>query len=750
MQTWLRLLPILVVAVLVQGCRGPAVAPETARALEEGRRFAAALVAHGERAPVTAADTSALVALGYLERARLGLGSPWRLVDYALNDPRLGAGTQQQTGWALLSMIYDGRTHQVDPLALDSLFLAADANRRGTAAALLGALERTVGEADDPRAGELAVRLAFQLGGTERLLRSPAAAVAPRAASLLRDRRLARADLLRLLDEAQEKRADAVRLVPSWRLARNFVVEQPVLDQPTPAQEIEATRRAEVLLGTMRAMAVQALRLPPDSAAVVPRLVRSPSLLSPAAGRRLAALPQVRQMPPQSPVAVALTASRERITTEDGVREATRRARTRFVDAATNEELLVAEYAVLGPAAGRRVAGATLWAAASMRSYAQERAWFPNTGGPTVADLKARFGIASVSFDREVPPEWRPYFRRLLASSLTDLQRVLPTLDYRGIGVHFGRQPLQAALAVHDPRTRTVFVPLATGPGTLAHELAHDLDWQIASRYFGRRGEYSTDQAVRERRGTLATSLRGLTSATLVPPGPENQYRPPHTQRPTEVFATSVDWFVAAALSREGRLNGYLTAVQDDALTGFAAVRPPDVHGEAGDATIAVLGEMTELPRETRRWFLERYGRQRELTAFDRVREVLELTSGAGAARALAPSSAPAASAPALAPVAAVWAAAPDEDDALAAARRRAMELAAESVARRRLAQHGLPLPDGRRARVGLQLEPPPLVEPSLVDAELARLEREVLADVRRAEQARSWLPSAVSYVGSC
>src|SRR5690242_8406552 len=39
------------------------------------------------------------VALGYLERLRLGLGSPFRLVDFALDDPRLDDSTRTRLAW---------------------------------------------------------------------------------------------------------------------------------------------------------------------------------------------------------------------------------------------------------------------------------------------------------------------------------------------------------------------------------------------------------------------------------------------------------------------------------------------------------------------------------------------------------------------------------------------------------------------------------------------------------------------------
>src|SRR5690606_6948876 len=146
------------------------------------------------------------------------------------------------------------------------------------------------------------------------------------------------------------------------------------------------------------------------------------------------------------------------------------------------EESLVAEYDRLGNLAGRHAAEATLWAASALRPMAQETPWFPGSGGPSTAELRQRFGLASVSFDREVPAEWRPFYQRGLARALDDLQRVLPDFSTAGLGVHFGQQPLASALAVHDPATRTIFLPLSTGGGALAHELAHDLDWQAGLR----------------------------------------------------------------------------------------------------------------------------------------------------------------------------------------------------------------------------------------------------------------------------
>jgi hypothetical protein len=734
------------------GRRG-SIGRETAQAFAGARDFRTGLVAVSQRDPVTARDTASLLALGYLERARIGLGSPFRLVDFALNDPRLPHAMRDSTAWALLAMVYDGEVYEVDPLVLDSLVANRAANGEGSAAAQLERIARTVRATDDPRVGEQAVRMAYSLAGAEGLLRPALQQVPARVAAQLRDRVLAREDLLRLLHASREQRLDPVRLVPTWRMARRFDVERPILASLDEDQEVRMVRVVPGLLQELRTAARSALPAPTASAPL------DDVLLSPEAGARLAALPQTRALPPQSAVVVALRASRDRVLAPDAP-DQIRQSRGQFLDDATTEETLAAQYARLGQARDRRAAGATLWAAVSLRPFAQEQPWFPGGGGPSTAELKTRFGIAAVSFDDDVPPEWRPYYRRLLATGVEDLRRVLPDLSLDGIGIHFGRQPIRAALAVHDPRTRTIFVPLGTGAGALAHELAHDLDWQVAVKRFSHRGDYSTDQAVRESRGRLATSLRGLTTATLVAPGPENQYRPPHSQRPTEVFASSVDWFVAAGLARLGRVDGYLSGVQDDFLTGFADVRPPDVFGNAGEATVDVLAEMTTIPPELQAWFLAEYGRGRVMTAQERADRVLAVAAEAvphsvPAALPAAPGGSPFGSRDVLGlPNALPQCVARDvdEDRPLRQARRMAAELAADAVARRLVARYGVPVPGVGLVRLDAAGVPDRPIDPTLIDARQRELRDRILRRVERSAEARSWAPSGsdFAYLGYC
>src|SRR5690606_17838805 len=208
-----------------------------------------------------------------------------------------------------------------------------------------------------------------------------------------------------------------------------------------------------------------------------------------------------------------------------------------------------------------------------------------------------------------------------------DLQRVLPALDTRGLRVHFGKSPgRDATLALHDPSRRTVYLPPATGAGTLAHEIAHDLDWQAALKRYRVRGDYATDRATRRRTDRLAASVQGLSRAALLAPEPGDPTPPLHARRPAEVFARSVDWFVVVSLAREGRTNGYLSSVQDDVITGYGTVTPPDVTGAAGAALIAILDEVAPVHPETRDRFLHAYGPARAPSAYDLVRRVLEAT----------------------------------------------------------------------------------------------------------------------------
>jgi hypothetical protein len=396
-----------------------------------------------------------------------------------------------------------------------------------------------------------------------------------------------------------------------------------------PETEREALRDVKAVVRELDQIAALERRANTDSA---PPVTHGASGLSGEAARKLAWVAAVRGAPPQAPVTVAVTSTVRPIRwtseTSSGVDPA-KDPLVRFLDRAVNEEALAAEYSLFLARDTTRAPQpslAVLWAAVSLRAYGQERVWFPGDPGPTVPDLKNRFGLASVSFDANVPMSWRPYYLRMLGSTLADLQRVFPAFGVQGLGVHFGESPMRdAALAMHDPATRTIFLPVATSAGVIAHELAHDLDWQAARTRYGLRGTYSTDRAVRQYRDRLAASMLELSDAG---PGESSLgtdgARPLPSARPTEVFARNVDWFVTAVLARDGRMNGYLSAVQDGVITGYGAVAAPEVSRDGAPAMIRALDEMTLVAPATRAWFVETHGRGRTVPVTELTRRVLE------------------------------------------------------------------------------------------------------------------------------
>jgi hypothetical protein len=596
---------LVAVAAAVAAC-GPiddsGIASDVERELERGRVHAERLAIQGAVTP----STQDAIAAGYLERLRLGLGSPFRLIEYALQDPRMERESRERLAWALLDHTLEGESYHIDPAALGERDLEV-AGRH------LGLIERAIRGSADPDGGMLAVRLAYTMAAAEGTVASTTKDRALRVAALVRDRVQSQQDAARLLRAAGSE-TDPLSLLTVWRVERSFQVERPSVLSPAASVERDAVARAPRLLESIRD-----IRHRPRGGPVIPR--REPldrPVLSAAAALELARAAAEYDAPPQTPVALAVQSYARLVSNpEPGV--------SRFFENAVNEERLAAEYTLLAQrdALGAPARLALLSAAVGMRAYAQERPWFPGFGGPASRDLEDRFGLGSITFPESVPAHWRPYYRRMLETSLSDLRRVLPSLDVRGLKVRFQpRAGSPGTLAVHDPKTRTIHIPARTGAGTIAHEVAHDIDWQTALRRYRVRGDYGTDRAVRLSDDQLARVLRGLTAASLSDRSEVSNDA--HATRPAEIFARSMDWFVAVALAREGRINGYLSSVQDDVLTGYGTVRPPDVTGGAGQALVALLDEVAPVYPETRRWFAGSYGRSRAPTAQDLARRLLE------------------------------------------------------------------------------------------------------------------------------
>ena len=590
------------------------------------------VLARNARPQGTRGDALA-VALTYLERLRLGLGSPFLLADEALEDPRLDYAMHSRVAWALLGRLRRGEAYVIDPAVLDGF---GPWNREGqgaTGAAHLELIERAIASASDPRAGELAVRLAYMIAAARGSVGVSSVGIAAQVAALVRDRALAEDDLRSLLADAREQRIDVMTLLVSRRASRTLKVEQPALLPLDAALRTEAMEQTPALVRAIDTLErVHADRSPPAASA---------SVFGEAFARRAEALAAWR--PAEAPVVVTL-----RSRPESGI-------------FATNDESLAAAYApfVSDADSSRRLpALAVLSTAVALRTRAQDTPWFAGDPAPTAPDLAAEFGLADVSFDPSVPSQWRPYYLRELADGLRDMQDVFPALSLTGLRVTFGTETLRdSALAMHDPRTRTLQLSVATSGGTLAHELSHDLDWQTARRLFADGRGYSTDRAMHDQRGPLASSVSTLAAEARLFRWYSGGPSAVPGDRPAEVFARSADWFVASALALHGRSNGFLTAVQDAMLPGYAAGPPVAIGATGASSLLSAIEQMTYVPDSLRATFEVAWADASIVDPVVMVRRVLEtpvswrgLSSRVGHAQVVLPIGSVAACLPALTP----------------------------------------------------------------------------------------------------
>lgn len=627
----LAIAALATVPLLLRQMRAHTTEAALAQQLAQGRAHADSLLAALRDAPASAVSTQGAVSALYLERLRLGLGSPFRLIDQALRDPQLAAG-RRRIALALLARTLDGQAYQIDPAALSL------ADRPGSdEAALIGRfhlalIDSVVSATRDPRVGELTVRLAYRLASASGAASRRAPELAINAASQVRDRVLAARDARALLEAAARMGGDPFVVLREWREGRRFLVERPVIMPLSPRAERAAVEALPTLVSRIEALAAGLQSTDAgDSVGGGRSLPEFPvshatiaSPLGAGLAQRMSQLAETRDLPPQAPVTVTLSGYAPLIR-RTGAPSNERAWRARFVNHVRNEETLAAEFALLRTRLPEQsaVAGvAVLTAGVALRPYAQEKAWLPGDDAPTARDLQSRFGI-TVSYDPSVRSAWRPYLRRALASAVTDLRRVFASYDTRGLRVHFGESPLgERALALHDPGKRTIYFPPASSAGVMAHEFAHDLDWLAARRYYNGAGWYRTDRAVRQGSDQLSGALRQMASAAHLD---SSSQRPGSATRPTEIFARNVDWFVSAALAREGRVNGYLTAVQDPLLTGYGSALTPEAAYDGGSATLRALSGITSIPEGVRRWFDGNFGTERKASVHEAVRHVLEV-----------------------------------------------------------------------------------------------------------------------------
>ncbi len=523
------------------------------------------------------------LALSYLERARLGLGSPFRLIDQAVHDPRLSDTVRHDVAWAIVDRVFDGRVYEIDGHVLDAM------SHAGSGPGHLDIIEDVIGRADDPRVGEASIRIAYGLAASNGSTSLTSMPVVAEVAAQVRDRRLAMRDLRHAVSLARADGVDLIDELVHLRAARKLLVEAPVLSALPAADRESAIDMAPAILAR-----IEAVR--PGAANEV-----SPSLLDKSAAIELAAL--AIAYPPLAAIRIPVTGRASTLRADSSLA----RSALPVIAAASNEESLVAAFAFADAAGETR--SATLRrlmvsAGVGLRAHAQDPVWFGNEP-VSIGSVIGRYALKSITFDRQIPTAWRPFYAQMIAGALDDFTRALPGYDPTGLSFTVEMGPLpDSALAMHDPRTHTIRLSAMTPSGTLAHELAHDVDWRAARRLFAKSGGYATDRSQREQSLRLSSSVRGLTQARIAGRG---RISPTGSSRPAEYFARSVDWFVADALASAGRSNGFLSAIQDPILSGFATATADAPSLETSRALIGTLTEMTYLPDSMAAGYVSRW-----------------------------------------------------------------------------------------------------------------------------------------------
>ena len=189
--------------------------------LRRASRFADSLERVLPTRPAEDVATSEAMATLYLERHRLGLGSPFRLIDEALHDPMVAENVRRPLAFAMLARTLAGEGYQTDPRALDLISrqydwfrargIGADTQRTGSEH--LSLIRAEVGRVRDARVGELTVRLAYRLAVAAGSLPPRAIELGTIAAAQERDRILAMHDARELIDAASRANADPLALL---------------------------------------------------------------------------------------------------------------------------------------------------------------------------------------------------------------------------------------------------------------------------------------------------------------------------------------------------------------------------------------------------------------------------------------------------------------------------------------------------------------------------------------------------------
>src|SRR4051812_41687952 len=194
----------------------------------------------------------AAIAWGYAERLRLGLESPFRLIETAARDTRLSADERWTVSWALLAHVVRGETAEIDPAALDGIGPGDGGSDATTGSRHLEFIRETITAARNPRAGELALRMAYTLAVSERIVDNSAPVLVAQAAALIGDAEIARREAAGLVRATGG--ADPVTEIRRRRARHTLYVEQPTLLAEPDEMQREAVATVPALLDSIRLM----------------------------------------------------------------------------------------------------------------------------------------------------------------------------------------------------------------------------------------------------------------------------------------------------------------------------------------------------------------------------------------------------------------------------------------------------------------------------------------------------------------
>ncbi|HEX6064011.1 MAG TPA: hypothetical protein VFZ04_07290, partial [Longimicrobiales bacterium] len=335
----------------------------------------------------------AAIGAAYHERVRLGLGSPFRVIETAAHDARLALDVREQLLAELFERVIDGHTYQIGatlPLAHHRV------------------IEHALTSTYDPRIAELAVNLAYETAATEQTVPPELQYAAASTIALMRDRALAQHDAKHVREVARTHDLPAHRLVPAMRAQRALLVEQPLMPALNAEAQTAADKLARLLIGGVR----QAARSPQPY--VAPKVA---SELERDVAERILSLQRAAERPPQSALIVAMRAAQLPYTGRD-------------------EETFVAELALIGD----RGALAAQRAAIALRPFSQEAVHVQGHGHVPIPDAKVflgEFGI-TVRFGDEVPAAWRPHYAHTLYDALNDLRLAVPGITLKGLTIEIG------------------------------------------------------------------------------------------------------------------------------------------------------------------------------------------------------------------------------------------------------------------------------------------------------------------------